>query len=55
VNGKVRSKITGLAEWTKDDAVTMARSDDKTKEWLKDKTIKNIIFVPKKLLNFVTS
>ena len=53
VNGKLRSKIevpSGIEEGKLKEAVL---SDPKIKELIKDKTLKNFIIVPKKLVNIV--
>jgi leucyl-tRNA synthetase len=53
VNGKLRSKIDVPADWTEDQVVAMAGQDAKLIEWLQGKTPRKVIYVQKKLLNFV--
>jgi len=53
VNGKLRSKIDVPADWTEDQVVAMAGQDAKLIEWLQGKTPRKVIYVEKKLLNFV--
>jgi leucyl-tRNA synthetase len=53
VNGKLRSKLeveAGISDTRLKDLVL---ADDRLKPWLKDKTIRNFIVVPKKLVNIV--
>jgi len=54
VNGKVRDKIgveTGISE---EKAKEAALSSLKIQKWIKGEKIKKVIFVPEKLINFVT-
>ena len=53
INGKLRSKIQIAADATKEDVLAVARQDEKLQEWLQGKTPKKIIYVEKKLVNFV--
>lgn len=53
VNGKLRGKIAMPADATPDTMETLAKSDPKIAEWLKDKTIIKKIIVPVKMVNFV--
>jgi leucyl-tRNA synthetase len=53
VNGKLRGKLQVPADWTKEQVVAAARDDSKVAEWLQGKTAKNVIYVDKKLVNFV--
>ncbi len=53
VNGKVRDKIEAEVDITEEKAKEIALSEEKIKKWVKDKKIKKIIFVPKKLINIV--
>ncbi len=53
INGKVRSKIEVTADSDEEEIVGLARQDAKLQEWLKGQTPKKIIYVPKKLVNFV--
>lgn len=55
VNGKLRANLTVQKDdaTDKDKIVQMAREDDSVKKWIEDTEIKNEIFVPGKLVNFV--
>lgn len=53
VNGKVRSKLDVPQDISEKKVREMALCDDKVKPWIEGKAIKNIIFVPKKLLSIV--
>ena len=53
INGKLRSKIQIAADATKEDVLAVARQDEKLQEWLQGQTPKKIIYVEKKLVNFV--
>ena len=53
VNGKLRSKIEVPADLSEEQVVTLARQDAKLSEWLRGKTPRKVIYVEKKLVNFV--
>ena len=53
VNGKLRSRITVPAALTKDQILQAAKQDGKVSEWLKGKSIKDEIYIPKRLVNIV--
>ncbi len=53
VNGKVRSKLSVPAEWSKEQVVAASQSDVKVKEWIQGKTVKNVVYVDKRLVNIV--
>jgi len=53
VNGKVRGKITAPAGSKQEIIEATARALPAFAEWTADKTVKKIIFVPDKLINFV--
>ena len=53
VNGKLRSKIEVPADWTEEQVVALAKQDTKLAEWLQGKPPRKVIYVPKKLVNFV--
>src|SRR5581483_2876199 len=53
VNGKLRGKLTVPAEWSRDQVVAAAQSDSKVSEWLQGKTPAKVVYVEKKLVNFV--
>ena len=53
VNGKVRSKLTVPAEWSKEQVIAASQSDVKVLEWIQGKTIKNVVYVEKRLVNIV--
>ena len=53
VNGKLRSKIEVPADSSEEHVVSMARRDAKLAEWLQGKEPRKVIYVEKRLLNFV--
>ncbi len=53
VNGKLRSKIVVPADSSKDDILAVAQQDEKLLEWLNGATPRKVIYVEKKLVNFV--
>ncbi len=53
VNGKLRSKICVPAGSTKDQVIAAAQSDAKIMEWVQGKTLRKVIYVEPKLVNFV--
>src|SRR6059036_3282452 len=53
VNGKLRSKIEVPADSSEAEVVRLARQDAKLSEWLQGKTPRKVIYVEKKLVNFV--
>ncbi len=53
VNGKVRSKLDVPADIAEDKLKELALSDEKLQQWLQGKPPRNIIVVPKKLINIV--
>jgi leucyl-tRNA synthetase len=53
VNGKLRSRLAVPAEWNEAQVVAAALSDAKVGEWIKGKTIKNKVYVDKRLVNIV--
>jgi len=53
VNGKLRSKIEVAADAEEAEIVAFARQDAKLAEWLQGKPPRKVIYVPKKLVNFV--
>lgn len=53
INGKIRDQVKVKSEITEEEAKNIALSKDKIKNWIKDKEIKKIIFIPKKLINIV--
>ncbi|MCK5044618.1 leucine--tRNA ligase [Candidatus Parcubacteria bacterium] len=53
INGKVRDKIMVNAEITKKEAEDLAKTQEKVQKWLEGKEIRQIIFVPRKLINIV--
>lgn len=55
VNGKVRSKIEINIDATKEEIEALAFADEKTQEWIGDKTVRKVIVVPKKLINIVAN
>jgi len=53
INGKVRDKIEVEADISEKTARELTLTREKVKKWIKGKEIKKVIFVPKKLINFV--
>jgi leucyl-tRNA synthetase len=53
VNGKVRSKLSVPAEWSKEQVIVASQTDVKVSEWIKGKAIKNVVYVDKRLVNIV--
>ncbi len=53
INGKLRSRIQVSADAHKDDILERARNDDRVREGLKGATPRKVIYVEKKLVNFV--
>ena len=53
INGKVRDKIEVMANATQKEAEKIALKGEKIKQWLNNKKIKKVIFVPGRLINFV--
>jgi leucyl-tRNA synthetase len=55
VNGKLRGEIKVPAHAAEDEVRAAAESDDKVKTALSGKTIRKVVFVPRRLINFVVS
>jgi leucyl-tRNA synthetase len=55
VNGKLRSEIKVPAHAAEDQVRAAAESDDKVKSALSGKTVRKVVFVPRRLINFVVS
>jgi len=53
VNGKVRSKIDVPVDISEAKLKDLVLQDEKLKPWIQNKPIKNLILVPKKLINLV--
>jgi leucyl-tRNA synthetase len=53
INGKLRDRVEVDLAISKKSAERISRARPKVKKWLAGKKIKKIIFVPKKLINFV--
>jgi leucyl-tRNA synthetase len=53
VNGKLRSKIEVPADISEGELKKLVLADEKLKPWLQNKPVKNLIIVPKKLVNLV--
>ena len=51
VNGKLRGKVEADVTAPRGDIEAMAR--DQVQEWLQDKPVKKVVYVEKKLINFV--
>jgi leucyl-tRNA synthetase len=55
VNGKVRGSVKLAVVASQDDAVAEARKDAKVNGFVEGKTIKKIVYVPGKILNFIVT
>jgi leucyl-tRNA synthetase len=55
VNGKLRGKISGPPDMTQEQAETLARAQDNVARHLDGAELRRVIFVPKRLLNFVVA
>jgi len=53
VNGKVRSRITVVADATEDEVKQTALADPRVQEYTQGKALKKVVVVPKKLVNIV--
>ena len=53
INGKMRDKIEIISDISEEEAKVVALSQEKIKNWVLDKEIKKVIFVPGKLINIV--
>lgn len=53
INGKLRSKILVPIDLEKEHIIALAREDEKLREWLQGKEPRKVIYVEKKLVNFV--
>jgi leucyl-tRNA synthetase len=53
INGKVRSKIEANRDASKEAVLEQALRDDKVQNWLDQKEIQKVIYVPNKLINLV--
>ncbi len=53
VNGKVRSRMSAGVDLGQEEAEALARGRPEIEAWLEGKSIRKVIFVPGKLLNFV--
>lgn len=54
VDGKLRDKIDAPADVSKEEALALAMQSDKVKKWTNSKKIKEVFFVPNKLMNILT-
>lgn len=55
VDGKLRSKLILPAEASEEALKRAALEDPRIRQWLKDRQVKRVVVVPKKLVNIVTS
>lgn len=55
VDGKVRGKFSAKANLSEEEAINMAMSLPETQKWVGDKRVIKQVYVPNKLVNFVTS
>ena len=54
VNGKVRGQFSALSSINEKDAVGVAKNLLEIQKWIGDKTVQKSVYVPAKLVNFVT-
>lgn len=54
INGRLRAKLSLPVNISETEAVAAAKKDERVKKYLADKKIKKTIFVPKRLISFVT-
>jgi len=55
VNGKVRDQLEVTSGIDKDSAFELVKGSPKVQKYLEGKTLRNVIFVPEKLINIVVS
>ena len=55
VNGKLRGKVEVAPDAGEDEVIALARSLENVEKYIVGKTIRKIIYVPNKILNFVVS
>lgn len=55
VNGKVRAKLTVPATLSPDDVKVQAQSHENVQNFIQDKTVRKVIYVPGKLVNIVAN
>lgn len=53
VKSKIRARINVAPDMTQEEIESIAKSDKKVAEYLEGKSIKKVIFVPNKLINFI--
>ncbi|MBX7099193.1 MAG: leucine--tRNA ligase [Myxococcaceae bacterium] len=53
VNGKLRAEVRAAATATEAEVRACAEADDKVKSALEGKTLRKVVFVPKRLINYV--
>ncbi|MHB1844311.1 MAG: leucine--tRNA ligase [Deltaproteobacteria bacterium] len=53
VNGKLRGEVRAPAAASQDEVVALARAEEKVAPHLAGKTVRKLVFVPKRLVNFV--
>jgi leucyl-tRNA synthetase len=53
VNGKVRDKIEISGGISKDQALEKCQQSERVVQWLRNKEIKEVVYVPDKIINIV--
>jgi leucyl-tRNA synthetase len=53
IQGKLRSKIDVAVDTPEQDVKSQALADEKVKKWIEGKKIKQVVYVPKRLINIV--
>ncbi|MDZ4342868.1 MAG: hypothetical protein U1E51_10590, partial [Candidatus Binatia bacterium] len=54
VNGRVRATVRVVADSSEEHVKEMAQADSNAKKYLEGKTIKKVVYVRGKIINFVT-
>lgn len=55
VNGKLRGKVEAPPDATEETVIELARQQENVEKFIQGKTIRKIIYVPNKIINFVVS
>lgn len=55
INGKMRGKVIMKVDANKEEAIEAAKADRNVSNYLLEKEIKKVIYVPGKILNIVVS
>jgi leucyl-tRNA synthetase len=55
VNGKLRGEVSAAATASEAEVRALAEADEKVKSYLAGKALKKVVYVPRRLLNFVVA